>query len=136
MIKVPNGDTHSNILLRDVLHTLDIALMLICIGLVSDTGYSVLFKDGMCTIPNRSNIVVGKIPKRDGLYKVEGTVCLLVSAHTANGTLTAMDTHRQLGHISLDTIKSLICDRVITSLDVLKPSLPISCDSCVYGKMM
>jgi len=81
-------------------------------------------------------VVVGKIPKCDGLYKVEGTVCPLMSAHTANGTLTAMDAHWWLGHISLDAIKLLICNRVVTGLDVLKPSLPISCDSCVYRKMM
>ena len=52
MIKVPNSNTHSKILLWNLLHTLDIALTLICIGLVSDSGYSVLFKDSMCTIHN------------------------------------------------------------------------------------
>ena len=79
---------------------------------------------------------MGKIPKHNSLYKVEGTILLLVSAHTVNGTLTATDAHQWLGHISLDAIKSLIHEGVITSLDILEPSLPISCDSCIYGKMM
>jgi len=79
---------------------------------------------------------VGKIFKCDSLYKVEGTAHLLASTHTVNSALTATDAHWQLGHISLDTIKSLICEGAITSLDVLELSLPISCDSCIYGKMM
>jgi len=52
MIKVPNGNTHSKILLWDILHTPDIAITLISIRLVSNAGYSVLFRDGMCTICN------------------------------------------------------------------------------------
>jgi len=79
---------------------------------------------------------MGKIPKHNSLYKVEGTIRLLVSAHTVNGTLTVTDAHWRLGHILLNTIVLLIHKGVITSLDVLKLSLPISCDSCIYRKMM
>jgi len=46
LIHVPNGHSDSKILLRDVLHMPDIAQTLISVGLISNAGYSVTFKDG------------------------------------------------------------------------------------------
>jgi len=48
MILVPNGNTNSRILLRDVLHTPDVVLTLISIRCISEKGYSILFKEEKC----------------------------------------------------------------------------------------
>src|SRR5882672_1152324 len=135
-IRVPNGDTHSNILLKDVLHTPDIALTLVSVGLISDAGYAVLFKDGTCTIRDKSNTVVGQFPKQDGLYKVDRREHPSTSAHTASDGLTIMAAHRRLGHISPEAVRALTRGDTITGLDVDMSSLPLPCDSCTYAKMM
>jgi len=60
----------TKITLKDVLHTLDIALMLVSVSLINQAGYTVTFKDGTSTICKMTYKLVGHFPKRDGLYKV------------------------------------------------------------------
>jgi len=136
MILVPNGNTNSRILLRNMLHTPDVMLTLISVRCISNAGYSILFKDRTCTICDGKNAIMGKFPKRDGLYKVDRNKHSSASAHTVSGPLTIMDAHQRLRHISPDAIKALTCEGTVTGLHILKSSLPLSCDSCTYGKMM
>ena len=93
LIQVPNECSNSKILLRDVLHTPDIAQTLISIRLISDAGYSVTFKDGACTIRDSNGAIVGKIPEWDGFYKVDRGECLSASTHIANDSIILMDAH-------------------------------------------
>jgi len=79
---------------------------------------------------------VGKIPKWDGLCKVDRGECLSASTHIANDGITLMDTHRWLGHIAPDTIKALTHQGNTTGLNIDQSSLILSCDSCTYTKMM
>ena len=51
-ICVPNGKGFTSITLWDILHTPDIALTLVSIGLIDKARYTVTFKDGMCNIHN------------------------------------------------------------------------------------
>ena len=93
MIHIPNGPTHSKILIWGVLHTLDITMTLVSIGLISDTRYSILFKGRMCIIHDGYDNVVGKFAKWDSLYKVDKNGQLSASANRVAGPLTAMDAH-------------------------------------------
>ena len=70
LIHIPNGCTNFKILLRDILHTPNIVQTLISIRLISNAGYSITFKDGTCTICDSNGTVMGKIPKQEGLYRV------------------------------------------------------------------
>ena len=108
---------------------------MVSVGLISNAGYSVIFKDGVCTIRDPSNTVIGRIPKQHGLYKVDRNSPAPASANTASDKLTIMDAHRRLGHISPDAIKALACEGTVSGLDLLESSLPLSCNSCIYGKM-
>ena len=49
-IHMPNGNGFTKITLKDVLHTPDIALMLVSIGLINQASYTVTFKGGTCMI--------------------------------------------------------------------------------------
>jgi len=51
-IRVPNGPSFSNITLRNVLYTPDIAQTLVSVGLIDDAGYTMTFTGGTCTIHN------------------------------------------------------------------------------------
>ena len=55
-----------------MLHTPDVALTLISVGCISDTGYSILFKDGMCTIHDGKNAIMGKFPSGMAYTKLTG----------------------------------------------------------------
>ena len=46
-----------------------------------------------------------------------------------------MDAHRQLRHITANTIKTLTCEGITMGLDIDQSSLIILCDSCTYAKM-
>jgi len=62
-IHVPNGHTHSKILLWDILHTPNIMQMLVSVRCISDAGYSVTFKGGTCTI-HYTQCPCGDIPQK------------------------------------------------------------------------
>src|SRR5260221_6608614 len=71
-IKVPDGESSTPILLKDVLHAPDMGLTIVSIDRICKAGNSVIFKDDTCTIRNKNNKVIGVIPaSANGLYKVE-----------------------------------------------------------------
>ena len=133
-IDVPNGNTTTPVLLKDTLHAPDMALTIISIGRITETGNSVIFKDRTCKIINKSGRTVGSIPaSSNGLFKVE-------HAHAAYNAsaLEQVDIHslhRRLGHISADSIRSLIRNNAITGIQLIDDGSPIICDSCEYARM-
>jgi hypothetical protein len=55
-----------------------------------------------------------------------GTALEQVNIHTL---------HRRLGHMSLNSIQSLVCNNAIAGLQIIDNHSPFSCDSCAYAKM-
>ena len=71
-IDVPNRQGTTPITLHDTLHTPDMALTIILIGRIVNSGCSVSFKKKSCKIKNKSGKVISNIPaSSNGLYKVE-----------------------------------------------------------------
>ena len=106
-IHLPNGNNFTNITLRDVLYTLDIALTLVSIGLIDKAGYTVTFKGSMCTIRDTASKFIGSFPKQDGLYCVDTHLEAPVSTHSATVKMSATEAHHRLGHISPEAAKQL-----------------------------
>src|SRR6266404_3390892 len=106
-INVPNGSTTMPIILRDTLHAPDMALTIVSVGRITDTGAELTFQKKSCKIYNPSSKLIGEIPASSNqLYKVEHT-------HTAASANAAEQVdihtlHRHLGHIAADSIRSLI----------------------------
>ena len=104
---------------------------LVSIGRIAKAGYTVLFDGNTCKIKNKNDNVIGKIPAgQNGLYRVEheqvGAAIL-----EDNGILAL---HRRLGHISADTIRSLVRNNVVSGLQLIDDKRPIFCESCDYAK--
>jgi hypothetical protein len=133
-ITVLNGSTLTNILLRDTLHTLNLALTVVSIGQIVRAGYSVNFCNGMCKIKrDDDDKTIGVIPiSNNGLFKVE--CCLAVTA-TLEESIDLLTLHRRLGHISPNSIHALIHTNAITGIHLINDFPPFTCDSCEYAKM-
>jgi len=126
---VPNRASTTPIVLRDALHAPDIGVTVVSISRIAKAGYPVLFKDNRCKIHNKNEKVIGDIPVSDnGIYKV---------LHAGAATLEQVDLltlHRRLGHVSVNTIRTLIRNNVVAGLQLLNDSSPFFCESCEYAK--
>ena len=131
-IEVPNGKTSTSVLLKDTLYAPQIGLTIVSIGRIANSGYSVSFENNACNIRKESSSkIVGSIPANgNGLYKVEhaltaGAALERVNIHTL---------HRRLGHVSLDTIRSLVRNNAVDGLQIIDDISPFFCESCAYAK--
>ena len=71
-IQVPNGVNSTRVILCNVLHTLDMGLMVVSINQVMAAGHKVLFDGNSCKIKNPKGVIIGKIPVGvNRLYKVK-----------------------------------------------------------------
>ncbi len=131
-IDVPNGEVLTPVLLKDTLHAPQIGLTVVSIGRIAKAGYSVSFEDNHCKIrKDQDRRVVGSIPTTgNGLYKVEHALM----AGTALKQVNILTLHRRLGHVSLDTIRSLVCNNAVTGLHIIDDGSPFFCESCEYAK--
>src|SRR5882724_11438235 len=109
-ICMPNGSGSTKITLKDVLHNLDIALMLVSISLIYQAGYTVTFEDGTCIICNLMYKLVCHFPKRDGLYKVDTQHPECASICSTDPSISITNAHCHLSHISLDSVWQLCQD--------------------------
>ena len=130
-INVPNGDVLTPVVLKNTLHAPQIGLTVVSIGKIAQAGYSVSFDNNQCKIRNGRDKVIGNIPATmGGLYKVEhalmaGAALEQVNIHTL---------HRRLGHVSFDTIRSLVNTNAVTGLHIIDEGKPFFCSSCEYAK--
>lgn len=133
-LKVPNGDSISNIRLQDVLYAPDIAMTLVSIGRIDDAGGVVTFGGGACEIRDADGKLLGRIPKERGLYRViqDGDAY----AYAAVEMVSIEDLHRRMGHIAPAAAKKLVDEGRISGLriDPLSPT-DFECDSCTAAKM-
>src|SRR5882724_6107519 len=135
-IRVPNGQSFSNITLLDVLCTPDFAQTLVSIGLIDDAGYTVTFANGTCTIRDTAHKTIGLFPKWEGLYKVDTYLRDSTSTSSLDTSLSIEDAHRLLSHISPDAVKWLCKDGLITGFTLNHNTEIAACDSCAYAKLM
>ena len=133
-IDVPNRQSTTPVTLHDTLHTPDMALTIVSISQIVNSGCSVSFKKKSCKIKNKSGKVVGDIPaSSNGLFKVEHSF-MAASTNTVEQVNIHM-LHRCLGHISADAICNLIHFNAITGIKLIDNGSPIICQSCEYAKL-
>ena len=131
-IQVPNAGKFTTVILHDALHAPEMGLTVVSINRITKAGHKVLFDGNACKIKNSKGTIIGEIPVGDnGLYKVE-------HASMADGAVTETvklsKLHKRLGHISIDTIRSLIKHNVIQGIQLVDDLNEFACDSCEYGK--
>jgi len=134
VIDVPNGYDTTKLTLTEVLFSPAVGYTLVSIGHLDQLGYSVTFADGTCTIRSPDDDVIGRMPKSQaGLYRVIHTG----GDDSANAveTVTVMELHRRMGHISPTVARCLAENGLVSGLkfDLLKDE-PTFCEACVYAK--
>jgi len=133
-IDVPNGQVTTPITLRDTLHAPDMALTIISIGRIVNSGCSVSFKKKSCKIKNKSGKTIGDIPaSSNGLFKVKHSFAAASASAVKQVDIHTL--HRRLGHISVDAICNLIRYNAIVGIKLIDDGSPIICQSCEYAKM-
>jgi len=111
---------------------------LISVSKLSHLGFSFNFKDSGFTLCNKSGIV-GYGELRDGLYSINlQNNATYNSMHVTAGLKrcvmnekSSMLWHRRLGHISIDRIKRLVNEGVLSTLDFADFE---TCVNCIKGK--
>ena len=97
-------------------------------------GYTATFSHGSCTIRDRTKKVIGRVPFKNGLYRVDWEST--EAPHVTKDTLTVMELHARMGHIAPETAKHLVTDGLVTGIELDTTSSVESCDSCAYGKLI
>ena len=129
-IEVPNGESSSSVILKDVLHAPDMALTIVSIGRIARSGCAVIFEDDVCRI-KRGGKIIGVVPaSANGLYRVDH----LEMAGSATTDVSLLSLHRRLGHISALAIRTLVRQGAVTGINLTDDGRAISCESCEYAK--
>ena len=101
VIDVPNGESSTQITLKDVLHAPDMGATIVSISRIAKAGFSVCFEGQSCKIKDACNKVIGIIPaSNNGLYKVDRVYAVV----TAPERVDLPSMHCRLRHIALDAI--------------------------------
>ena len=104
VIDIPNGESSTQITLKDALHALDMGATIVSISHIAKAGFSVCFEGQSCKIKDPHDKVIGVILASDnGLYKVDCVYAAVMALERVD--LASM--HRRLGHIALDAIQTL-----------------------------
>ncbi|KAG2075890.1 hypothetical protein BDR04DRAFT_1149618 [Suillus decipiens] len=98
VIEVLNGVDVLKLCLTKVLYSLEVGYTLVSVGCLDKLSYSITFADGTCAIHDQAEDIVGQIPKSHwGLYCV---VHEQESMNSATKTITIMELHKWMGHIT------------------------------------
>lgn len=133
--EVPNSMASSKLYLTEVLFLPEVGYTLVSIGQLDQCGYTTTFGGGSCTIQDKNDSIVGQIP-----HSSQGIYCISIdptkSASVAVETLTPMEIHHRMGHISLTIATKLIKDGLVTGIWIYDmPSGDLEfCESCIYAK--
>ena len=103
VIDVPNGESSTQIRLKDALHAPDMGATIVSISRIAKAGFSVCFEGQSCKIKDSRDKIIGEIPASDnGLYKVDRVYSAIMTQERVD--LATM--HRRLGHIAPDAIRT------------------------------
>jgi len=92
-ITVPNGESTTPIMLKNMLYAPEIATTLVSIGHIDNAGYLTTFGDRICSIHNADNKCIGQVPMQNRLYHVDQQNDTYHFTHTASNGLTIMQFH-------------------------------------------
>jgi hypothetical protein len=133
VIDVPNGVEASQLRLTEVLYSPEVGYTLVSIGRLDERGFSATFAGGKCTLRGPDGARVGEVPKNlKGLYRVEHEY----DSVNAIDEISLDQLHRRLGHISPDTARRLVSNKLVSGLRLEETHAgdPFFCESCVYAK--
>jgi len=134
-VNVPNGDSKSRVLLKDVLYAPSMGVTLVSISCIAAAGSTVIFSGGSCHIFHDSKRVLGRIEANQGLYRMYTARAETAGyAGRVKELLTIDELHRCLGHVAHYVAQMLVKKGLITGVELEPNSMASSCKSCEWGK--
>jgi hypothetical protein len=131
IIDVPNGESSTQIRLKDALHAPDMGATIVSISHIAKARFSVCFKGQSCKIKDLHDKVISIILASDnGLYKVDHIYSVIMALERVE--LATM--HRRLGHIAPDAIWTLFWSGTVEGVQLIDDSMPLICNSCEHAK--
>ena len=133
IVDIPNNGSTTQFWLQEVLYSPEVAYTLVSVGHLDEDGFLVTFGGRKCTIQDGNREVIGVVQKMvTRIYKVEHENI----AGVMEERLTLESFHRHMGHISLETARKLVQDKMVTRvrLEYMPYGRPFFCTSCVYAK--
>jgi hypothetical protein len=132
-IEVPNGKSFTPIILKDVLHALDMSVTIVSINCITKARYSVLFDHKCCGIWDKNHKYIGHIPVSiTSLYKVKHVYA--AAPETERVSLATM--HKWLTHIAPDAICKMISSSTLGGVKLTdKGPMPV-CNTYEQAKAM
>ncbi len=132
-IQVPNGASLSKVLLCDALHAPEMGLTVVSIGRIVKASFAVQFEGRLCKI-KKGGSIVGSIPaSMNRLFKVEHVLTGMAAISPEHVDILTL--HCRLGHISADSIHTLIRSNAVSSLQLIDDFPSFTCDLCEYAKV-
>ena len=133
-IQLPNGNSTTSILLKDIIYCPDMGLTLITISKITTAGYPVIFCGLTCKIFDQRKKAIGEIKQKNGLYWVDHDDQGQEMARAAQELLNAKQLHQYMGPISLDAAKCMVKDGSVSGIELDENTTLTSCDLCEYVK--
>jgi hypothetical protein len=122
-IEVPNGESSTLIVLKDVLHAPEMGIMIVSISQITRSGCKVIF--------NRvENPIRAICANKHGLYKAERAYVASIPDERVD--ITTM--HRCLVHIALDSIRNMVKRGIIEGVQLIDDSATVTCEACEQAK--
>jgi hypothetical protein len=130
-IKVPNGESFTPIVLKDVLHALDMGTTIVSISQITQSGCKVVFDVDVCHIFNKVRNHIGAIcANKHGLYKAEHTY----AASILDEQVDIATMHRSLMHIAPDSIRKMVKKGIIKGVQLIDDGATVTCEACKQAK--
>jgi transposase InsO family protein len=131
-IEVPNGESFTPIVLKDVLHAPDMGVTIVSINRITKAGYTVFFDHECCRIRDEKRKKhIGNIPVSiTGLYKVERVYAAATKAERVDlATL-----HKRLAHIAPHSIRQMISSGALEGVELTDDAPMPTCQTCEQAK--
>jgi hypothetical protein len=136
-VEIPNGNSKSRILLKNVLYAPSMGVTLVSISKLAAAGYAALFRDSVCHIFDPKKKLLGEVIVSNGLYRVRNGTARQPFAGAASTveTLTMENLHAHLSHIAPATIREMLAKGMVEGvrLDPAHETMG-QCVSCEVAK--
>ena len=134
---MPNDESTTKILLKDVLYVLKMGITLVSIGKIDKGSYAMLFHQSQLQIFSsmKEKKLLVRIQMKNWLYQVEHEKDAEVAV-TVIPELVSIDKLQWLmGHVAPEATKLLVEKGLVEGFKLDDSSkMPSTCDSCEYGK--
>jgi transposase InsO family protein len=130
-IEVPNGKSSTPIGLKDVLHALDMGIIIVSVSCITQSGCKVIFDVDVCHIFNRAGTPIGAIhTDKHSLYKAEHIYVASIPDEWVNIAIM----HRCLAHIAPDSIQKMVKRGIVEGVQLINDSAIVTCKACEQAK--